>query len=708
MSINHEVKGNLARLLATENLIVEHKKISTAMFDVERRVLTLPIWDRASDDVYDMLVAHEVGHALYTPTEDWTERVDIPKQYVNVTEDARIEKLMKRRYAGLNKTFFKGYSELCEQDFFDLENEDLGAMNLADRVNLWFKIGAITSIPIKREEMNIINMIADAETFDDALNAAKVLYEYCKQQLNKVENNVDIDIQSQQENQSSGSENTSSSDVGEEEAEGETESGSEDEQVDADDLQQNSNAGGKQSLDVKTDDALNEKLESLSSLSARETIYLERPEILIQNVVASNKDCHENLNKFYAEHNDSMYEISDLAFLKYKNASLKEINYLVKEFECKKAADSYARASVSRTGVLDTQNLHTYKWNEDLFKKVTTFADGKNHGLVFILDWSGSMADVMLDTIKQLFNLVSFCRKVGIPYDVYAFTSEYKTYFGERNSEGRIVDNIVMKPNTLYIDPSFGLMNILSSQTKNKESDIQMRNIFRVVYSFKYYNSSATPFGWGLSGTPLNESLLSLHKILPEFQRKNKLQKMHCIVLTDGEAQNLTRTVLVKRPWEDSEKIGVNHVHGNCQLRDRKTGTVYSEFEGPYHSATKTILQNLSDNFPSTNFIGIRLLGGRDFRNFVRMYMGSDFYSFEQSPEYSAIEKSWKKERSVAVSGGGYKKYFAINSNSLDEEFNFSEVEAETKSQIRNAFKKSLKTKMTSKKILNEFISLVA
>ena len=100
MSIK-EIKGNLARLLATENLIVEHRNTQTAMFDVDRRVLTLPNWDKASDTVFDMLVGHEVGHALFTPNEDWRKVADCPKDFVNVIEDARIEKLMKRKYPGL-------------------------------------------------------------------------------------------------------------------------------------------------------------------------------------------------------------------------------------------------------------------------------------------------------------------------------------------------------------------------------------------------------------------------------------------------------------------------------------------------------------------------------------------------------------------------------------------------------------------------------
>ena len=57
----------------------------------------------------------------------------------------------------------------------------------------------------------------------------------------------------------------------------------------------------------------------------------------------------------------------------------------------KKSADEYRRAATSKTGVLDTNKLHTYKYNDDIFKKVTVIPEGKNHGLVMYLDWSGSM-----------------------------------------------------------------------------------------------------------------------------------------------------------------------------------------------------------------------------------------------------------------------------------------------------------------------------
>ena len=144
--VNYEIKSQLAKLLATEDLLVEHKNVETASFNVDSRVLTLPMWDKASNNVYDLLVAHEVGHALFTPNVDWTEKVKINPIFVNITEDARIEKLMKRKYAGLSKTFYRGYSELNDDDFFSVEDEGVDRYGLADKVNLYFKIGNFVKI----------------------------------------------------------------------------------------------------------------------------------------------------------------------------------------------------------------------------------------------------------------------------------------------------------------------------------------------------------------------------------------------------------------------------------------------------------------------------------------------------------------------------------------------------------------------------------
>ena len=154
MTVSHEIKSQLAKLLATEDLVVEHKRVETACFNVHTRVLTLPMWEKASGSVYDMLVGHEVGHALYTPDLDWIKERKIPPQIVNVVEDVRIEKLMKRRYAGISKTFYRGYSELAEEDFFQIADENLDIMNLADKANLYFKIGSFVDINFDEKEQN--------------------------------------------------------------------------------------------------------------------------------------------------------------------------------------------------------------------------------------------------------------------------------------------------------------------------------------------------------------------------------------------------------------------------------------------------------------------------------------------------------------------------------------------------------------------------
>ena len=167
MAVKHEIKSQLAKLLATEDLVVEHKKVQTACFNVHTRVLTLPMWEKASNTVYDLLVGHEVGHALFTPDENWLEKVAIPPQFVNVVEDARIEKLMKRKYLGLAKTFFKGYQELNDEDFFSIHDGDVDDFNLADRANLFFKVGNFVDISFDSEEKVLIQKIAEVETFDD-------------------------------------------------------------------------------------------------------------------------------------------------------------------------------------------------------------------------------------------------------------------------------------------------------------------------------------------------------------------------------------------------------------------------------------------------------------------------------------------------------------------------------------------------------------
>ncbi|BCU97718.1 MAG: hypothetical protein CM15mV18_1030 [uncultured marine virus] len=107
--------------------------------------------------------------------------------------------------------------------------------------------------------------------------------------------------------------------------------------------------------------------------------------------------------------NKSITKVRTQKFIK---ESSNVVNFLVKEFEMKKNAKLYARASQDKTGIIDPLKLHTYKYAEDIFKKITTIPNQKNHGMILLLDWSGSMQKHILPTVEQLLNLTLFCKKL--------------------------------------------------------------------------------------------------------------------------------------------------------------------------------------------------------------------------------------------------------------------------------------------------------
>ena len=769
MTVQHEIKSQLAKLLATEDLIVEHKQVETAYFNVSSRVLTLPLWDKASGVVYDMLVGHEVGHALYTPDEEWWKRYKVPPSFVNIIEDVRIEKLMKRRYAGLSKSFYYGYQELNDNNFFSIDPDNLEEMGFADRINLHFKIGNFVDVPFLNDrEREIVSTINSAESFEEVLEASQVLYDYC-QELQDAKEKEELELKTDAndlgfDGKSSGDSSSSeveSPDFPEGEDLSEGKGGSELEDAKDDWYDENGNMtepsdvnhdfdqrdmddalagmeGSSSELELDTVESFEKAMKQLSNLATgQESVYIEMPEVDDERVIISNDYVHNLLdadwNRQEAEHQERtfkqdprneglatyppIFEKVDSDFVQFKRNAAKEVSYLVKEFECKKSASAYARATVSRTGVLDCTKLHTYKYSEDLFKKITTLPEGKNHGLIFLLDWSGSMSHVMMDTVKQLLNLIWFCKKVNIPFDVYAFTNSFPVHryredvFGQEISEeysrNRPDAKVYKKKDGVFhIDENFCLMNLLTSKVKTKELDKQIKSLYRVAYTFAYrafdYNYPVrTPYAFGLSGTPLNESLIAFTSIIPKFQKENGVEKTQVIVLTDGEAHPLSYHREVKRDWEEDPYLGTRHVHDNCHVRDRKTGYTYP-VTSEYRSFTEVILKHLRNRFPNTNFIGIRVLDNREHGYFIRRYVGAFGNAFEK------CMKDWKKTKSCSFLDVGYHKYFGLSSSALANDSEFEVKEDATKSQIKSAFAKSLKGKKMNKKVLGEFIELIA
>ena len=741
MTVRHEVKGQLAKLLATEDLIVESKKVETACFNVHTRVLTLPMWDKASNNVYDALVGHEVGHALFTPDSNWFEEIDIPMGIVNVVEDARIEKMMKRKYAGLSKTFYSGYHELSDSDFFKIQGKNLNTFNFADRVNLYYKIGNYNDIPLKNDrEKELLSMVGATETFEDVLDVSKLLHEYCKQEIEDMKKELEQKMEEEEQAQmfgGSGSGLGGSSDENSDEeinndtqyqavdAEEEDESDFEDQpssnisisQIPAAELDAaiQKIEGGEGGIEISSATALDRSIQNLNKSDSVQNEYFELPQVNTGHIIIDNAHIHKCIelewndqitNKkthqyLESEYDPSKYVLESLNdakkdFKDFKKSAQKEVNYLVKEFEMKKSASAYARAATSRTGVLDTTKLHTYKYNEDLFKKVTVLPDGKNHGLVFILDWSGSMNSVMLDTVKQLYNLIWFCRKIQVPFEVYAFTNCYPNPNTKTSYE--------VKEGVAQIDGSFSLMNLLTHKVNSKTLESQMENIYLIAkaLAWGYTNYYNIPLGMGLSGTPLNETLVCLHEILPQFKKDNQVEKVQCVILTDGEAHPLRFHHEFSHRWgEECEKyMGTSYIGENCILRDRKTGNTYA-FDDNSFTMTDVLLQNLRDKFTDVNFIGFRILPPREASYFAKRYV-------EYGDELEKIMKVWRKEKSFAIKKSGYHVYFGLSASALDSDDTFEVKEDATKTDIKKAFFKSLKGKKMNKKILSEFIEFVA
>ena len=736
MPVNIEIKGNLAKLLATENLIIEHKKVDTASFDIERRVLTLPQWETDSNVVYDMLVGHEVGHALYTPLRDWRKEEkykDVPKDYINVVEDARIERLMKQKFAGLNRDFYKAYEELFSQDFFEVSNDDVNDLKLIDRINLYFKIGAYLCIDFNDEENQIITEISQAETFEEVLDLSLRLYKLSQSQKQEIDalhqENIQVALKEMKEDEFGQSANPitfepsdeSDDDAQEVEGKGNKPEDQLDEQVDdkeEPEVETSNKAGNHGNIEVSdTQRSFDRNAETFTNKDeyGRETTYVTIPELDLDSVTIEFDTIRDSLKKHFTrkssdlacEHQFSInawnngLDSIEYEFNKFKQSSRKEVNNLVKEFEMKKSADSYSRSATSRTGMLDMNKLHTYKFNEDIFKKVTVIPEGKNHGLVFLLDWSGSMQHVLEDTLKQLFNLVWFCRKVQIPFEVYAFTNDswmLDPRLAEGTSSYTLERDLPMhhsyKVNQLEVSQNFRMVNILSSQQRGRDLDEMMKLLYcQTLAMCKHVIHFDNKFA--LSGTPLNEAIIATGQIVKEFIKSRGIQKCHTVVLTDGDAFHMDYT----RKIDETGYRSKGYIHsGGFMIRSG--ARTYSGGNG-HSDFTCSLIKAMKDQLPDCSFLGIRILE-RDYRHFYMHYARESYIDFDQMKEQN------RKEGMVHFKSKSFDKWYGISGTKLHSDDELAVDQGADKRSISTAFKKMNRGKKTNRVMVKQFIDQIA
>jgi hypothetical protein len=746
MSIEKLQKTNLAKLLATENITVQHRKVDTAYFDVKNRILCLPIWkDEMPNDVYDLLVGHEVGHALFTPSSDWAfKQKEVPVSFLNVLEDVRIEKMMKQKFPGLRKNFYNGYQTLSQRDFFGIKDKEINQLKFIDRLNIHYKIGAFAQVPFKNEiEMNFVKRSFETETFDDVFNLAKEIYAYEKAEQKKQQEQP----QDSGKNQKQGTEKsdteqmTQPDNTGDNEQEqaqvspgeeGEDDDGlevlkgegdfmPENKDTDQDEKASTGKKGGQSNdneLEASTDSSMNEKMKELLDEDSKDYQYVTLPKPNLESIVVPHKELYAMVKE-----QDSRYkDISDInnlvktEFKKFKDSSMKTVNYLVKEFEMKKSADAYRRANISKTGVINVNKLHSYKFNDDIFKKLTIIPDGKNHGMSMFIDWSGSMHKSFYETVTQLFNLIFFCQQVNIPFEVYAFTDRSTRSFDSDRSN---------KPTWLYknndkLMDNFNLLQLFSSDMNKAEFNNACIEIYKVALcygeklytSYHYYYSPCRILTLG--GTPLNAAILASIHVIKNFQKKHNIQKMNTIFLTDGESHD-QRDFLVdleegdnKDSWKVRSDCGlkIGYMSNNTSMIVSDNKTKYS-FKMSYINDVTSHYFEILKRKVDTTLIGFHIVHRKLEIDSIGKISGKGYAT--PMAESEKIKLNFRQNKFVISTKNGYdEQYFIKGSKDLEVNDEGFKVDPNKKTSLVAAFKKYSKNKVMSRVLLNKFIEKVA
>ena len=762
-------KSTLAKLLAEEDIFVVHKQMETAYFNSKSRELGLPIWkdEDMTKNIYDLMVGHEIGHALWTPL-DMLEKAAVRKinhSFVNIIEDARIEKFAKRKYPGLVGVFKRGYVDLTEKDFFGTSGKDVNSYNLIDRINIFFK-GGDTNIEFSDEEKVWVDRVSKVETEDEVLDLAEELYAWMAENESETDNHdsgekgSEMGMPDESDDSGETSDSDETGDSGEGDETGESDDGNSDASgADADDGESGNDAsegksaasgedgdenessvsektdessdvvGGKETTgggnvpEAKTDTASKEGMDNLRDKDAGDRNYGRIPKVNIKDIIVDNKTLLEKWKTYYLNEksggnalfwNKTLEEVETL-----KNDSKKTVAYMVKEFEMKKAADQYARAASSKTGSLDMSKLHTYKYNDDLFRKVTTLPGATNHGMVMVLDWSGSMSTNLIGTLSQMYNLIWFCRRTKIPFEVFAFSDAY--YRDPSSRYGRMDDGFAneFKSGDIALS-TFNLLNFFSSNMSVSD-EMDMMHIlwmFAVRYmgGYRDWTTMGFPYnyprGMSLGGTPLNEAIIAMMDIVPKFKNETGVQKVNTIFLTDGASNSLNGVFDYGFNPKKNEHFEI--VKSLRQSYRHKSKTVITDpvMNKTYEitDVTNDLLRILKGRVPGMNVVGFFIAGGgRSGRVDKRtlMYLLDDYDRNSITEKIKFINKN----KYLAISQLGYDEYYILpggDNLKTENETLDDELIGAGKAKLKSAFGKMAKGKISSRQVLNKFVSLVA
>ena len=754
---NHlEVQAQIAKVLASENIDVEFRNIETAAFDPVNRVLIVPQYrDGLSKSMYDLFIGHEVGHALFTPQISPDKvREDLPNfgQFVNVVEDVRIERKIRSRFPGLVKSFVRGYGDLLERKFFgDFDERPLSGRSLADRLNVFFKVGELnTGLEFFDTELAIKEQIESAETWEEVIAAAEVLYEYAQGEK-KVENK-----QQQEQQGEEGESNDFEQGNGEDTENGEGTSSNEEESSDGEEERSEErgessseskddvNKEGEQSVpsnghengddfdepSIETQQEFDKKrVGEIEDNAGRDVKNVYIDDVNLDDIIIGYSDLYRHLSTGYSNNYSNIQEVVKVMnnrWNKFRSENNKVVMSSAREFEMRKSADEFKRTKISKTGVIDMNALHKYRFTEDIFLKQAVVKDGKNHSLTMFIDWSGSMGHIMSDTISQLQVLALFCKKVNIPFEVYAFTNNFHCkYMHEEMFNQYYVQiqswNARKRPLYKEYGGSFGisndyaLLNILSSNMSKSDFDTAnmwleyTKNAYSRRYG-RYFGETIDSFAkwFCLGGTPLNETFAILPQLMERNSKKYNSQINNVVFLTDGAGGTCIRYV---DPKYDND---LSPTYPMDIIIDKKTKNAYKNHSG----MIMDVLSKRVKDRVNCNLINFHLLAP----NPHALSTAYRDLGIDELDQYGDHRMSWndikisarslKKNGHLVLDGSHYDRVFLISNNkiALGEENNMGELVAgqATKAQIKKALLKDTKGNKESRIIMNKFAGMVA
>jgi len=744
MKANFNHQSLLAKLLAKENITVHSGNYHTAFFDVKNRLLGLPTWNIDNKQVSDLLVGHEVSHALHTPLtglDDFRKCLPTcPFDVFNIVEDIRIERLIQDQYPGLISSFVSGYRYFIENDFFKIKGKDVSKMPFIDRLNLRGKIGMLMSIPLSIAEETIYRKCLKADTISDVIDICNEIYTLEKDNLSK-ENQSPEDKQSEDtltvpdfdnQDQVVSISNPPTGDTGKSDSENngdetdesgsETENGESETQSNDPEGTPTEGSGGSTSgfadvnerLKSKTLSDLDKELNKIQSdATIEKQIVTPFKEHMMRQVtpvdeVMQSRIGHRNYSNF------NRIEVTE-DWLKFKASTKKSVGILVKEFERRKAAFQYSRARQNTTGSIDVNRLHSYKYEDQIFKSVMQLADAKSHGMMFFIDYSSSMYRDIPNVINHTLNLCFFCKAVGIPFEVYGFTNCYPK-----------ADDEYSKINSNQISFRYtGVFELLNSSMKKDKYDLACRQLraqaFLLDDSLNQHDAGVFSSYEMMCGTPLYETIIIAHELVNQFKMKHKIQKMNVIFLTDGDGASLgfgnnqETEKYVKKGTQYSDKY-IMKLNGRTVHLSRSPQVCYA-----------ALIKNLKITCGAT-VIGFFITSSKNGMqnsaiNSLRYNKGINNVSgwTEAAEKIKKLMVKYKKDKCLLIEDGfNFDQYITFNARGdfniedenedFDPDFDmngkFSSAAAQNK--LAKAFTKHTSDKRTSRIVMNKFAELVS